>query len=229
MSPPSAIDWQGKRKTEWQRQYPVEQQGGCSGTPQHTLPGISIAADAECSRPKVHKSLTGGKYCSCDEGKAVNWKEALGEAQAQVEKVMKPKLDALHSAVSELEESLGIEIDEFLVRRFPRKAGQGLWPQASARKMLRWSPDSGAAAFTTRHRCELVRRSVVRGQRGVGVTLVGMVVVPPAGGPGQAQRRQLPGAHPLNRELRPRSRQRLNREQRPRNRQLRKSSSRPTC
>eukprot|EP00439_Symbiodinium_sp_Y106_P052751 s2273_g7.t1 len=158
LSPPSAIDWQGKRKTEWQRQYPVEQQGGCSGTPQHTLPGISIAADAECSRPKVHKSLTGGKYCSCDEGKAVNWKEALGEAQAQVEKVMKPKLDALHSAVSELEESLGIEIDEFLVRRFPRKAGQGLWPQASARKMLRWSPDSGAAAFTTRHRCELVRR-----------------------------------------------------------------------
>jgi len=67
LSPPSAIDWQGKRKTEWQRQYPVEQQGGCSGTPQHTLPGISIAADAECSRPKVHKSLTGGKYCSCDE------------------------------------------------------------------------------------------------------------------------------------------------------------------
>jgi len=58
----------------------------------------------------------------------VNWKEALGEAQAQVEKVMKPKLDALHSAVSELEESLGIEIDasslsklQFLVRRFPRK------------------------------------------------------------------------------------------------------------
>jgi len=92
------------------------------------------------------------------QGKAVNWKEALGEAQAQVEKVMKPKLDALHSAVSELEESLGIEIDasslsklQFLVRRFPRKAGQGLWPQASARKMLRWSPDSGAAAFTTRH------------------------------------------------------------------------------
>ena len=29
---------------------------------------------------------------------------------------------------------------------------------------------------------------MVRGQRGVGVTLLGMVVVPPAGGPGQATR-----------------------------------------
>ncbi|CAE7771772.1 unnamed protein product, partial [Symbiodinium necroappetens] len=102
--------------------------------PKHALPGISIAADAECSRPKVHKSLTGGKYCSCDEGKARNWKEALGEAQAEVEKVLEPKLDAMKKAVAELEESLGIEIDasslskvRFLVRRFPRKAGQGLW------------------------------------------------------------------------------------------------------
>ena len=50
----------------------------------------------------------------------MNWKEALGEAQAQVEKVMKPKLDALHSAVSELEAPLKRLLPEkalFLIRR----------------------------------------------------------------------------------------------------------------
>ena len=49
----------------------------------------------------------------------MNWKEALGEAQAQVEKVMKPKLDALHSAVSELEAPLKRLLPEkalFLIR-----------------------------------------------------------------------------------------------------------------
>ena len=75
--------------------------------PKQALEGVSIAADAGCELPGVHASLTRGRYCSCDqaqhvgrgpcgaEGKAVNWKLALGEAQKRLEDMLEPKLEAV--------------------------------------------------------------------------------------------------------------------------------------
>ncbi|CAJ1436086.1 unnamed protein product [Effrenium voratum] len=102
--------------------------------PKKELPYIRIPADARCERPHVHASKTGGKFCSCDKGVATNWKVALGDAQVQLEAVVKPKVEAIQAKIQALEEQYGITIDyssiskiKPMVKSFPRRNGEGVW------------------------------------------------------------------------------------------------------
>ena len=71
---------------------------------QVSLPNISIAADPQCSGAGVHASLTGGKFCGCDKGKATNWKPALTEARrgtsGDVARRASPKIQGFGSVSS---------------------------------------------------------------------------------------------------------------------------------
>jgi hypothetical protein len=44
------------------------------------LEEFSINADEKCERPMQHASMTPGKFCSCDKGRAANWDQAVSEA-----------------------------------------------------------------------------------------------------------------------------------------------------
>eukprot|EP00437_Effrenium_voratum_P039242 CAMPEP_0181467880 /NCGR_PEP_ID=MMETSP1110-20121109/37209_1 /TAXON_ID=174948 /ORGANISM="Symbiodinium sp., Strain CCMP421" /LENGTH=166 /DNA_ID=CAMNT_0023592725 /DNA_START=67 /DNA_END=564 /DNA_ORIENTATION=+ len=102
--------------------------------PKVSLPNISIAADPQCSGAGVHASLTGGKFCGCDKGKATNWKPALTEAQKVVDAELAPLISELQQSIRQLQEEMGAEVDASSVAKFqpkvtafPRRLGEGVW------------------------------------------------------------------------------------------------------
>eukprot|EP00435_Cladocopium_sp_Y103_P037875 s1248_g10.t1 len=126
--------WFSRNKTEAPT-FPC----GCSNwkgvlAPKVDLAEFSIDADEKCERPTRHASMTPGKFCSCDKGRAANWDQALSEAQKAVDDAVSPIVSEMMDAITALQEELGMIVDSSSMKKlkpkvtsFPRKQGEGLW------------------------------------------------------------------------------------------------------
>lgn len=126
--------WFSKNKTEVPT-YPC----GCRNwkgvlAPKVDLEEFSINADEKCERPMQHASMTPGKFCSCDKGRAANWDQAVSEAQKAVDDAVSPIVEEMMNAITALQEELGMIVDSSSMKKlkpkvtsFPRKQGEGLW------------------------------------------------------------------------------------------------------